>query len=434
MLAKEYRQYVDKAWNLIWSGGITNPIVVSDLLGTVLMIGGSANVEAWYSLEKSAEQSDSTSVARSLSAIRRDHGIDAGAEIEGADFWRDCGILSRAMQALDPVVHATDNTDVLGDIYEHVLSKLSLAGHFGQFRTPRHLVEFMVELVAPADGETVVDPACGSAGFLVAASNYRKRKDLGGAYEGIEIDRTVARIASANVVFHGISNASIHLGDGLTDEMSGQADVILANPPFSGAVSTEVAAGFNAGTKKTELLFLESMVERLRSGGRAAVVVPLGVLTGSSTAPRWIRELLVKGNQLRSVIELPSGVFRPYTDVKTAILFWESRPPTDPTFMIRVDNDGFSLDQRRVPIAANDLPGVIDLHTEGNSDVAWISVTLADIASQRFNLNPSRYLETRAAEETGVPESSAAEALESIRSSAQKISDKIAKMQELVAR
>jgi type I restriction enzyme M protein len=317
--------------------------------------------------------------------------MSAGAEFEASDFWRSTEPLQRALAEMDFLREDAFGTDVLGDIYEHILSKLSLAGQFGQFRTPKHIVEFMVAIADPRDGELVVDPACGTGGFLVAASEFRRRKERSGRHEGIEIDRTVARIASANLAFHDVGEGHISNADGL-GPLSERADVILANPPFAGSVSEEVTQRFAVRSKKTELLFLEQMCGLLKPGGRAVVVVPYGAVSGASGDGKSIRSMLVTDHSLRAVIELPSGVFRPYTDVKTAILVWEATPRGTETHMIRVENDGLSLDQRRVPVAFNDLPEALAVLGGGNAAISHRLIPTAEIVAASMNLNPSRYL------------------------------------------
>lgn len=394
MLAEFERQIIDRTWDQIWSSGITNPVVVADLLGSILLLKAADGGSMWGPVEDFARNGDAAEVAAALTAARRLHGIDGGSELEDQDFWQDCTLLCKAMGSLDDLLgtqYESNGADVLGDIYEHVLSKLSTAGHFGQFRTPRHIVQFMVNAIHPKAGERVLDPACGSGGFLVATSQYRHAHKLPGPVSGFELDRTIARIARANIVFHGMHDANIRVSDGLVVG-SPDADIILANPPFAGAVSDSVASRFEAGTKKTELLFLESMAKRLALGGRAAVVVPTSVLTGSSRASRYICQLLAAENDLSHVVELPSGVFRPYTDVKTAILFWHRRKPSGPVRMIRIENDGFSLDQRRIPIEENDLEPALELIL-GESDMfPHVDVSIEELRENRFNLGPSRYL------------------------------------------
>lgn len=429
MLDNALKSTVDRAWDGVWSSGVTNPIVVSDLLGSLLMVSGIDGAASWKALAVAARTSNSTAIAGHFAQVRGAHGIDAGSEIESEGFWRDSRVLVRAMDAMEPVARASG--DVLGDIYEHILSKLSLAGHFGQFRTPRHIVELMVQLVDPQDGEKVLDPACGSGGFLVEASSYRHLRGRVGTFEGVEIDRTVARLAAANTVLHSMGDGVIGQGDGLRLSTT-PADVILANPPFAGSVGSDVAATFASGATKTELLFVEAIGRALVDRGRAAVIVPTSVLVGANASAKWIRKSLVLENNLISVTELPSGVFRPYTDVKTAILFWRAEPPSGTTLMLRVVNDGLSLDQRRVPIGDNDLPDVLAAHRGEPVSIPTAHVTSAELAATGFNLSPSRYLaSTPVAPDIDVSTVGVGESIELLRVSVERMNRSLREMEEL---
>lgn len=430
MLTVEARQNVDKAWDSVWSAGVTNPIVVSDLLGTLLMAGVSA--DQWGRLSRAAEGTSPSEIADSFIQVRRSFGIDPGSEIEAPEFWTSEHVLTRAMDLIGPVIAA--HGDILGDIYEHILAKLSLAGHFGQFRTPRHIVDFMVAAVDPKHGEIVADPACGSGGFLVAASDYRKAEGRGGSAIGIEIDRTIARIALANTVFHKLESGEIIHGDGLTRKMPEAPDIVLANPPFAGSVSNEVSKRFASGSSRTELLFVEAISNSLAVGGRAAVVVPSGVITGGNGAARYVRQHLLEENTLTAVIELPSGVFRPYSDVKTAILLWQKVAPVqDATVkMIRLGADGFSLDARRVPVEANELPAALRYLHDAEEDIASAEVDPVEIVKNEYNLNPSRYLgsKKRVTDNDGPTKK---ESLQLLKQSVDRISAKLARIEELIS-
>lgn len=432
MLAHDIRQDVDRAWDSVWSTGVTNPIVVSDLLGTLLMAGAAKQGEVWSRLRAAASRSAGREIASELAQVRRKYGIDSGSEIEAPEFWGTDHSLIRSMDLLGPLIKA--HGDILGDIYEHILAKLSLAGHFGQFRTPRHIVDFMVELIDPQDGEIVADPACGSGGFLVSASDYRNRAGRSGVEIGVEIDRTISRIAVANTVFHGMNHSKILQGDGLTRELPDNPHVVLANPPFSGVVNDDVAQLFRAGSSKTELLFVEAIAESLTLNGRAAVVVPSGVVTGGNSAARFVRRLLLEENTLEAVIELPSGVFRPYTDVKTAILIWHNTMPeiAAEVKMIRVEADGFSRDSRRTPIADNDLPSVLRVLRGEQADIAAVGVEASVIAATGYNLNPSRYIKVKG-ESTLSDDMTINESLVLLSDSMRVIAAKLAKIEELIS-
>ena len=298
--------------------------------------------------------------------------------------------------------------DIKGDLYEYLLSKLTTAGINGQFRTPRHIIRLMVEMTDPKPTETVCDPACGTGGFLVAVMEYlvRSHSSPEGRYEkqvnghsetiyigdlledhrehirtgmfhGFDFDATMLRIAAMNLLLHGVDAPDIHYQDTLsnsfTDKFPDKAadafDLILANPPFKGSLDYDDVHPTllrKVKTKKTELLFLALMLRMLKNGGRCAVVVPDGVLFGSSKAHQAIRKLLVEENQLEGVISLPSGVFKPYAGVSTAILLFTKGGRTDEVFFYDVQADGFSLDDKRQPIDANDLPDVLECWKKRN--------------------------------------------------------------------
>jgi type I restriction enzyme M protein len=265
-----------------------------------------------------------------------------------------------------------------------------MAGQFGQFRTPRQIVDLMVAIGDPREGELILDPACGSGGFLVSASDFSKKKGVAIKVRGIEIDRTVARIAESNITFHNVLDGEVTNSDGLKDE-GVKANLVLANPPFSGSVSNEIAKEFEIKTMKTEILFLEAISRQLAPDGRAVVVVPLSLLTGDG-ASRKARKVLLQGGHLRAVIELPIGVFRPYTDIRSAILFWDLSSSSDQVLMTKVLNDGFSLDQKRRPVPGTDLPEVLKLLNNEPSSLNYSIVKLEHLEENGINLNPSRYL------------------------------------------
>ena len=270
--------------------------------------------------------------------------------------------------------------DTKGDVYESLLSKLSTAGVNGQFRTPRHIIRMMVEMLDPKPDDTICDPACGTSGFLVAAGEYLKekynneifynseRKDHynNHMFFGYDMDRTMLRVGAMNMMTHGVDNPNIDYRDSLSDQNvdTGRYSVILANPPFKGSldadtVSTDLLKVCK--TKKTELLFLALMLRMLRVGGRCAVIVPDGVLFGSSTAHKAIRQAIVEENRLEAVISMPSGVFKPYAGVSTGILIFTKtgHGGTDKVWFYDMTADGFSLDDKRTPVADNDIPDIV---------------------------------------------------------------------------
>lgn len=273
-----------------------------------------------------------------------------------------------------------DNVDLSGDLYEYMLSKLSSSGQNGQFRTPRQIIDLMVAITDPKPGDKIIDPACGTAGFLVSAAEYVKQKYPSvltdatdrrhfhhGMFAGYDFDSTMLRIGSMNMLMHGVESPDISYRDSLSE--AGDADdngfsLVLANPPFAGSLdyeSTSAALQRMVRTKKTELLFLARFLKLLRPGGRAAVIVPEGVLFGSSKAHRAIREELVDRQKLDAVIKLPSGVFRPYAGVSTAILLFtktDTAGDTDRVWFYEVTADGWSLDDKRSALLPDEKLGV----------------------------------------------------------------------------
>ena len=275
-------------------------------------------------------------------------------------------MLAKVVDKLDKV--KMDDRDTKGDVYEYMLGKIASAGQNGQFRTPRHIIATMVELVAPAPADVICDPACGTAGFLVAAGEYLRQRHPAllrdgksrrhfhnDMFFGFDFDATMLRIAVMNMVLHGVEGAQIHYRDALAEDHSDDRDrysIILANPPFAGSLDADLCAKNLqqvVKTKKTELLFLALFLRLLKVGGRAAVIVPDGVLFGSSKAHKEIRRLLVEEHKLDAVIKLPSGVFRPYAGVSTAILVFTKTGVggTDHVWFYDVQADGWSLDDKR---------------------------------------------------------------------------------------
>ena len=280
-------------------------------------------------------------------------------------------MLSKVVDALDNIyelMNEVQSSDVRGDVYEYLLLKISQAGRNGQFRTPRHIIRMMVELVNPTADEVICDPACGTSGFLVAAGEYLKetRKEeifydkqkkehyMSHMFYGYDMDRTMLRIGAMNMMTHGIDNPFIEYRDSLSDQNTDKDKytLVLANPPFKGSLDAEIVSEDLlkvCKTKKTELLFLTLFLRILKIGGRCACIVPDGVLFGSSTAHKAIRKEIVENNRLEAVISMPSGVFKPYAGVSTAILIFTKTEHggTDEVWFYDMTADGFSLDDKR---------------------------------------------------------------------------------------
>ena len=433
MVTGAIKNKVDKIWTDIWAGGITNPLTVIEQL-TYLMFSRSLDEkelatedfenmagekmehifpasEAGQSMrwsrfkDKDSREIFLTMQQRVFPAIKKmKYGrlpdFDANGELveiaddptrpdEGntafARYMDDAMFLIPTPQVLQKIItgledlytHDIADLDMQGDLYEYMLGKLATAGRNGQFRTPLHIIDMMVELVRPTPDDFICDPACGTAGFLVAAGEYlrenrkqevffdRKNKDhyMNHMFHGFDMDRTMLRIGAMNMMTHGIDNPFIEYRDSLSDQNPDKEkySLILANPPFKGSLDADTVSADLlkvCKTKKTELLFLALFLRMLRIGGRCACIVPDGVLFGSSTAHKAIRKELVDGNRLEAVISMPSGVFKPYAGVSTAVLIFTKtgHGGTDNVWFYDMTADGFSLDDKRSPVADHDIP------------------------------------------------------------------------------
>ncbi len=293
-------------------------------------------------------------------------------------------MLSKVVDALDGIydlMNEMQTADIRGDVYEYLLEKIAKSGLNGQFRTPRHIIRMMVEIVDPSSDEMICDPACGTSGFLITAAEYlreqkkeeilynKEKKDhyMNHMFHGYDMDRTMLRIGAMNMMTHGIENPFIEYRDSLSDQNmdKDKYSLILANPPFKGSLDAESVSGDLlkvCKTKKTELLFLALFLRMLKVGGRCACIVPDGVLFGSSTAHKAIRKEIVENQRLEAVISMPSGVFKPYAGVSTAILIFTKTEHggTDHVWFYDMEADGFSLDDKRSPIAENDIPDIVE--------------------------------------------------------------------------
>ncbi len=293
-------------------------------------------------------------------------------------------MLSKVVDALDGIydlMNEMQTADIRGDVYEYLLEKIAKSGLNGQFRTPRHIIRMMVEIVDPSSDEMICDPACGTSGFLITAAEYlreqkkeeilynKEKKDhyMNHMFHGYDMDRTMLRIGAMNMMTHGIENPFIEYRDSLSDQNmdKDKYSLILANPPFKGSLDAESVSGDLlkvCKTKKTELLFLALFLRMLKVGGRCACIVPDGVLFGSSTAHKAIRKEIVENQRLEAVISMPSGVFKPYAGVSTAILIFTKTEHggTDHVWFYDMEADGFSLDDKRSPIAENDISDIVE--------------------------------------------------------------------------
>ncbi|MBB1515550.1 SAM-dependent DNA methyltransferase [Tessaracoccus sp. MC1679] len=448
MITGELKGKIDRVWDAFWSGGISNPMEVIEQITYLLFL---KRLDDAQTLKEKKARLYSAEVDEPIYREEQQHlrwGRFVHAEAgemhrvvadEVFPFLRGLGdgttysahmrdarftiptpaLLARVVEMIDGL-ELTDR-DTNGDLYEYLLSKIASAGVNGQFRTPRHIIQLMVDMTAPTPTDEICDPACGTAGFLVAASEYlrehhpsvltdaeQRRHFHHSMFHGHDFDGTMLRIGSMNMLLHGIEAPDIRYRDSLSEGASADAEkysLILANPPFAGSLDYESTAKDLqriVKTKKTELLFMALFLKLLKPGGRAAVIVPDGVLFGSSKAHKDLRGALVEDQKLDAVVKLPSGVFRPYAGVSTAILFFTKTDSggTDDVWFYDVRADGFSLDDKRNPVEANDLPDVLGrwrtrTTTErgrARTEQSFL-VPKADIVAQGYDLSINRYKE-----------------------------------------
>ncbi|MGH3438583.1 MAG: type I restriction-modification system subunit M [Sciscionella sp.] len=407
MITGELKSKVDRVWDAFWSGGISNPLEVIEQITYLLFIRRLDDLDTlaekkarvtgksedllfkpaqqhlrWSRFKNEEAAVMYKTVADEVFSFLRALGGDGSTYSE---HMKDARFTIPTPQLLSRVVDMLDNLpmadrDTNGDLYEYLLSKIASAGVNGQFRTPRHIINLMVAMAAPQPSDEICDPACGTAGFLVAAAEHvrtrhpsvltdagQRRHFHASMFHGYDFDATMLRIGSMNTLLHGVESPDIRYRDSLSEgatEDTEKYTLILANPPFAGSLdyeSTSKDLQRVVKTKKTELLFVALFLKLLKPGGRAAVIVPDGVLFGSSKAHKELRRILVEDQKLDGVVKLPSGVFRPYAGVSTAILLFTKTNSggTDHVWFYDVQADGFSLDDKRNPVEANDLPDAL---------------------------------------------------------------------------
>ncbi|MDE5666815.1 MAG: type I restriction-modification system subunit M [Clostridia bacterium] len=333
-------------------------------------------------------------------------------------------LLSKIIDSLDVIYTLMANTqeaDTKGDVYEYLLSKISQSGLNGQFRTPRHIIKMMVEMLQPNPDDVICDPACGTSGFLVNVAEYLKENYkeqvlfdkakrnhfMNGMFSGYDMDRTMLRIGAMNMMTHGIDYPYIEYRDSLSDQNTDKDKYskILANPPFKGSLDYDIVSTDLlrvCKTKKTELLFLALFLRMLRTGGRCACIVPEGVLFGSSAAHKAIRKEIIENNRLEAIVSMPSGVFKPYAGVSTAVMVFikTGHGGTDKVWFYDMKADGFSLDDKRTPVAANDIPDIIARfhNLEGEKERARTErsffVDKQEIVENGYDLSVNKYKKT----------------------------------------
>ena len=469
MITGQLRNRVDQLWLEFWQGGIANPLSVVEQI-TYLMFMRLLDMNETR-LERSAKKSGKAFKGnfrpdqqdlrwqnllnkdpQATLDLVRGRGFDHLRSLAASDstfgrYMKDANLMISRPSLLVKAMEMINNlplerSDIKGDLYEYVLSKISAAGINGQFRTPRHIISLMVDLVEPKPSDVMADPACGTCGFPVAVMDYllkhhtsaemakpdeegnihyvgdllseEQRQHLqNGMFHGFDFDVTMLRLAAMNMMLHGVENPQIHYQDTLSNSFfekfpqfaAGKFTLILANPPFKGSLdATDLHSSLlqKVKTKKTELLFVVLMLRMLQMGGRCGVIVPDGVLFGSSNAHVALRKMLIDENQLEAVIKLPSGVFKPYAGVATAILLFAKGGKTENVFYYDVQGDGYTLDDKRDPDEANnDLPDVRTAWTKwgggkgakafADRKVKAFCVPADEIRANSYDLSLNRY-------------------------------------------
>lgn len=479
------KSLIDKLWNSFWSGGISNPLTAIEQITYLIFMKRLDELEA--KREKDAEFTGEQYTSRFSGHFKPpgyskdDEGIDCQTlrwsyfkhmpanemllhiqtvvfpfikelnggspfthSMENAVFIVQKGsLLVEAIKTIEEIFVEIEKDanegghsfqDIQGDVYEMLLSEIATAGKNGQFRTPRHIIKLMAELVAPFLGQKVGDPACGTGGFLLGAYQYiitdlvRKMdptkliKDEDGferasmtplfteniknilqdSFYGFDIDVTMVRLGLMNLMMHGIDQPHIDYKDTLSKSYNENSlyDIVMANPPFTGNIDkSDINEELQIPTTKTELLFVERIFKMLKMGGTAAIIVPQGVLFGSGKAFAITRELIVEKSELKAVITMPNGVFRPYAGVSTAILIFTKGGETSNTWFFEMQNDGYSLDDKRGKIDSNDLPEIVEKfknrnsHNDINRKEKFFFIPKSEIVENEYDLNLISYKE-----------------------------------------
>ena len=449
MITGELKNKIDSIWDIFWSSGMTNPLTVIEQITYLMFVKilddnelrKEANAVA-FDMEVIDPIFDSEHQNCRWSKFRHfetetmyknmidnvfpfiKEGLPGGKDTAFARYMKDALFLVPTPRVLSKVVSALDgldmnNKDIMGDVYEYLLSQISQSGTNGQFRTPRHVIQMIVDLMRPSIADKICDPAMGSAGFITCAAQYisdnysmellkeeHKKHYTTTMFAGFDTDQTMLRIGAMNMMLHGVESPNIAWQDSLSEDNKyrNEFSLIIANPPFTGSLDNETVSKdilTIAKTKKTELLFISLFTKMLKVGGRCASVVPDGVLFGSSSAHKAIRKELIDNNRLEAVISMPSGVFQPYSGVKTSIIVFTKtgHGGTDNVWFYDMTNDGLTLDVKRTPIEGSDIPDIISRfhnlnnETERTRKDKSFFVPVKEIRENDYDLTISKYKE-----------------------------------------
>ena len=453
MLTGEIRNQIDQIWNAFWSGGVSNPLSVIEQITYLLFIkrlddlhtleeNKAANLKIpmdrrifpkgkddqgrpyddlrWSRFKNFEAREMMDVVAERVFPFLRalgEEGSSYGQHMKDARLgFSNAALLAKTVDMLDKI--PMEDRDTKGDLYEYMLGKIASAGQNGQFRTPRHIIRLMVEMMRPTPEDVICDPAAGTCGFLVAAGEYlrenhpnlfrdeKRRKHFhNGMFHGFDFDATMLRIGSMNMTLHGVENSRVENRDSLTSEHNGDVarfSLILANPPFSGSLDFDAASRNLLAvtrTKKTELLFMVLFLRLLKVGGRAAVIVPNGILEAEGEAFKKVRKTLLRENTVEAIVQLPHWVFKPYASVATSIVLFTRGGTTNRVWFYRLDNDGFADDAHKTPIEGAEMPLLTDLLATIRAGGHYEEVLgkhrhvgLSEIVENDFDLCPRFYL------------------------------------------
>lgn len=453
MLSSELKSKVDALWNTFWANGMSNHITAIEQMSYLIFMKRLEDLENDRIISAKRSGGKYTSVFEGRENMRwsvwqnydgkkmlkhvnekvfpfiknlKGKGSYFTKQMENANFeiQDNATLLQNAVEVIDSMRISERNLDVQGDLYEYLLSKLTTAGLNGQFRTPRHIIRMMVELTDPKLYQKICDPACGTGGFLINAYQHilkeytnedslefdedgiahnlwgekLSKKDreflMRNQFYGFDFENTMVRIASMNMILHGFDEPNIVNANTLNKsfKQNAQYHVIFANPPFSGSINrNEISDDFQVITPKTELLFLELFYNLLLKGGQAAVIVPEGALSSSSNAHKQIRQLILENCRIDAIVSMPSGVFKPYAGVSTSMILFTKGEKTEKVWFYMMENDGYSLDDKRNKINKNDIPDVLKkFKKRAVSDKSWFA-TFEQIKERDWNLSASRY-------------------------------------------
>ena len=457
MLKAELKSRINQLWDRFWSGGIANPLTAIEQMSYLIFMKRLEDLDVQHQRLSEARKEKYISIFEGhedckwsnwkyfpaekmikhvrevvfpfIKNIRRGEDTGFSKNMKDAIFViPKPSLLQEAINIIDNINLSAQNQDVQGDIYEYLLNELKTSGKNGQFRTPRHIIRMMIELIEPKLGDKICDPACGTGGFLINSYEYILRKNTSddiieydkegvahnlvgdkivkkelwdllrkNTFCGFESDPTMVRISLMNLILHGIENPNIKRIDSLSKsfDQTQRFDVVLANPPFTGSIDiTDINDNFRVKTRKTELLFVELFYNLLHNGGRGAVIVPNGVLFSSSNAHKKIRQMLLEKCQLEAVISMPSGIFQPYSGVGTAVLVFVKGGVTKKVWFYEMKNDGFSLNQKRNFLdGKGDIPDIVEKFKNKEESKQSFIVPIEKIIENEFSLSISRYKE-----------------------------------------